>query len=76
MRTQMRSSVFAGRAMVLAGTVTAADIDDVGCGWVGLDVAITSDGQTCTSCALRVALPRHGDDNPWARRGAAWAPRA
>ena len=74
MTFRMKGSVFPGDTMVLAATVTSTEIDDVGCGWVGLDVTLTVDGDLKTGCATRIALPLDADDNPWARRGAHWKP--
>lgn len=73
MRFQMRSSVFPGDTMTLSATVTGTSVDDAGCGWVQLDMALTVDGRVCTTGEASVALPVAADDNPWTRRGAAWA---
>ncbi len=79
MTFRMRSSVFPGQTMTFSGTVTDVSVDDLGCGWVDLDLALhTTDGDAApvlaTTCAARVALPRTPDDNPWARRADAWRP--
>ena len=74
MTFRMVSSVFPGDTMVFRATVRAVDVDDVGCGWVSLDVALTVDDRTASTCAVRVALPRTADDNPWTRRGDQWKP--
>ncbi len=74
MKFRMKGSVFPGDTMVLAGTVTSVDVDETGCGWVGIDVALTVDGEVKTSCEARIALPTSDDDNPWTRRGNAWRP--
>jgi hypothetical protein len=71
---RMKGSVFPGDTMVLTGTVTATEIDDTGCGWAELDVTLAVDGDTKTTCAVRVAIPTAADDNPWARRGDRWTP--
>ena len=60
--------------MRFGATVTGVDTDDVGCGWVSLDVTLSVDDRVCTTCAVRVALPTTPDDNPWARRGDRWVP--
>jgi hypothetical protein len=74
MKFRMKGSVFPGDTMVLAGTVTGVDVDDRGCGWVAIDVALTVDGDVKTSCEARIALPTSDDDNPWTRRGDDWKP--
>ena len=71
---RMKGSVFPGDTMVLTGVVTATAVDDTGCGWAELDVTLSVDGDTKTTCAVRVAIPTDADDNPWARRGDRWAP--
>jgi acyl dehydratase len=71
---RMKGSVFPGDTMVLTGTVTSTSVDDAGCGWAELDVALAVDGETKTTCAVRVAIPIAEDDNPWARRGDRWTP--
>lgn len=71
---RMRGSVFPGDTMMLAGTVTGRWIDDVGCGWVEVEVDLSVDGDVKTTCAARLALPAGPDDNPWSRRGQAWRP--
>ena len=60
--------------MVLAGTVTSVELDDTGCGWAGIDVSLTVDGDVKTACTARIALPTTDDDNPWARHGKEWRP--
>jgi hypothetical protein len=60
--------------MVLAGTVTSVETDDVGCGWAELELAITVEGEVKTSCTARIAIPTTTNDNPWARRGERWRP--
>jgi acyl dehydratase len=74
MRFRMRGSVFPGDTMVLAGTVTAVDTDEVGCGWAEVDVALRVEDEVKTECLARLALPSSLDDNPWARRGDRWRP--
>jgi acyl dehydratase len=71
---RMKGSVFPGDTMVLSGAVTATEVDDQGCGWAELDVTLSVDGETKTTCAVRVAIPTAADDNPWARRGDRWVP--
>jgi acyl dehydratase len=71
---RMKGSVFPGDTMTLAGTVRSVDVDDTDCGWAELDVTLSVDGETKTTCAVRVAIPTAADDNPWARRGDRWRP--
>jgi hypothetical protein len=60
--------------MQLDGTVREVTTDDTGCTWADVDVSLTVDGEVCTTCAARIAIPTTDDDNPWARRGDAWRP--
>lgn len=71
---RMKGSVFPGDTMVLTGTVRDTSVDESGCGWAELDVALSVGGETKTECAVRVAIPTAADDNPWARRGDRWRP--
>jgi acyl dehydratase len=71
---RMKGSVFPGDTMTLAGLVTAAEVDEVGCGFVTVDVTLSVAGDVKTTCTARLALPRSADDNPWARRGDEWRP--
>jgi acyl dehydratase len=70
----MRSPVFPGDTMVIHGKVTAVDTDDVGCGWVDVEFALSVDGSARSTGSARVALPTTPDDNPWTRRGERWRP--
>ena len=74
MRFRMRGSVFPGDLMVITGTVTKLEVDDTGCGWAEVDVALSVAEETKTECLARVALPADDGDNPWARRGERWRP--
>jgi MaoC like domain len=74
MTFRMRGSVFPGATMVFEGVVSAVGTDEVGCGWVGVDVTVSVDGETKTSCEARVAVPVSRDDNPWRRSGDEWKP--
>ena len=74
MQFRMKGSVFPDDRMVFTGTVTDVSTDDAGCGWASIDVTLAVEGETKTTCAVRVALPAAPDDNPWARRGDAWRP--
>jgi acyl dehydratase len=71
---RMRGSVFPGDTMTLRGAVTEVGTDDVGCGWASVDVTLSVDGDTKTTCAARIAVPVTEDDNPWRRRGDQWKP--
>lgn len=71
---RMIDSIFPGDTMVFTATISAVDTDDVGCGWVGIDIAVKVGDKTCTTCTGRIALPTTPDDNPWARRGERWIP--
>lgn len=74
MKFRMLGSIFPGDTMVFDARVTAITTDAAGCGWVDLDVAVTVDGTTKTSCTARMALPLDEDDNPWDRSGTRWEP--
>ncbi len=74
MTFRMRGSVFPGDTMVLSGVVEDVTVDDTGCGWVDLDVALAVGGDTKTTCRTRVAVPVTPEDNPWRRRGPDWKP--
>lgn len=74
MKFRMKGSVFPGDTMVFAGTVTAIDIDEVGCAWADVLVRLTVEDELKTDCTVRIALPTTNDDNPWRRRGDQWKP--
>lgn len=74
MTFRMRDSVYPGDIMALNATVTGTSTDDVGCGWVSLDVTLTASGRTGTLCSAKVAVPTDPDDNPWSRSGDQWKP--
>ena len=74
MTFRMLGSVFPGDTMVFAGTVAEVGVDEAGCGWVRIDIALTVDGQVKTTCAARVAVPVDADDNPWSRSRDRWTP--
>ncbi len=71
---RMRDSVFPGDIMVLDGVVSEVSIDDTGCGWVGLDLTLSVDGDVKSTAAARVAVPVDHGDNPWRRRLEQWKP--
>jgi len=74
MTFRMRDSIYPDDQMVFNASVTATSTDAQGCGWVDLDIAVTVGDRTCTTCDARVAVPVSQSDNPWSRRGEAWAP--
>ena len=71
---RMKGSVFPGDTMVLSGEVTGKSVDDDGCGWVDLSLALSVGDVVCTSATAHVALPVGSDDNPWLRRSERWNP--
>jgi hypothetical protein len=71
---RMHDSVFPGDTMTMTGAVTATSVDDTGCGWAAVDVALKVGDRVCTTCTARIALPTTPDDNPWSRRGETWQP--
>ncbi len=54
---RMLGSIFPGDTMVFRGTVTDTGVDEAGCGWVAIDISVSVDGDTKTTCTARVALP-------------------
>jgi acyl dehydratase len=74
MRFRMKGSVFPGDTMVLSGVVRTVEVDNAGCGWAEVDLALRVGDQTCTECSARVAIPIAADDNPWDRRAERWRP--
>jgi len=74
MKFRMKGSVFPGDTMVLSGVVEEVTTDDVGCGWVALQLSLAVDGDVKTECTARIALPLSNDDNPWSRRADTWRP--
>lgn len=74
MTFRMKGSIFPGDTMVFTGTVTEVGVDDTGCGWVAIDIAVAVEGDVKTTCAARIALPRTATDNPWDRHGDQWTP--
>lgn len=74
MKFKMKSSVFPGDEMLMSGKVENIGVDEVGCCWLELALAVSVEGQVATSCEARVAIPRDATDNPWQRKGAQWKP--
>src|SRR5580693_8799896 len=50
MTFRMLGSVFPGDTMVLSGVVDEVTVDDAACGWVGVDVTLSVDGEVKTTC--------------------------
>lgn len=73
-RFRMKGSVFPGDTMTLSGVVVDAVVDEVGCGFVTVDLSLSVEGSEKTTCRARLALPLDAGDNPWARRGERWRP--
>jgi len=73
-RFRMLDSVFPDDQMVFRGRVDHVETDDVGCGWVGLDLALSVEDRTVTACSARIALPTAVGDNPWKRKREQWKP--
>jgi hydroxyacyl-ACP dehydratase HTD2-like protein with hotdog domain len=71
---RMLDSIFPGDTMTFTGTVTSAETDETGCGWVAIDIIVAVGERTCTTAKARIALPTSPDDNPWSRRGENWKP--
>lgn len=71
---RMHDSIFPGDTMIFRGTVTSADIDETGCGWVGIEVKVSVGERLCTTGTARIAVPSTPEDNPWQRRGKEWTP--
>ena len=71
---KMKGSVFPGDTMVFTGEVAETEVDELGCGWVAVDMVLSVDGETKTTAHARVALPTSTDDNPWSRQADAWRP--
>ena len=76
---RMKDSVFPDDTMVFRGEVTAVATDDLGCGWVGVEVTLTVAGEdgadrVMTTGSAKIAVPVDADDNPWARGPETWKP--
>lgn len=74
MKFRMSSSVYPGDEMHMSGSVEQISIDDTGCCWLDLNLAVSVAGDVSTSCRARVAIPRDENDNPWSRKGQQWKP--
>jgi hypothetical protein len=74
MKFRMSGSVFPGDVMVFNGVVAGVEVDTTGCGWAQVGVVLSVEGQTCTTCDVRVAIPTTAEDNPWDRRAERWLP--
>ena len=58
MTFRMLGSVFPGDTMVFSGVVDEVTVDDTGCGWVGVDVTLSVDGDVKTTCDGARGRPR------------------
>jgi hypothetical protein len=76
MRFRMRRSICTGDALTFEGVVRSTMPDDAGTLWADVDVTLTVGEERATECVARIALPKHENDNPWKRAGAAWTPDA
>jgi acyl dehydratase len=74
MKFRMKDSVFPGDRMIFSATVDDVSTDDAGCTWAELSVRLRVEDHAVTECAVRMALPKDDDDNPWARTGEDWKP--
>ncbi|MFP6609316.1 MAG: hypothetical protein VCB80_03890 [Deltaproteobacteria bacterium] len=74
MKFRMKDSVFPGDRMIFSATVDDVSTDDAGCTWAELSVRLRVEDGAVTECAVRMALPKDDDDNPWARTGEDWKP--
>jgi len=71
---RMGDSICPGDTMVFSGQVEHTQIDEHGCGWATLSIALSVGAAVKTRFTARVALPLRADDNPWARTGERWQP--
>ncbi len=74
MNFRMKTPVFPGDQMTFSGRVAKVSVDDAGCHWVDLDVAVSVHGKVNTEGRVRLALPADDSDNPWRRKGEDWKP--
>jgi len=80
MKFRMKTSVFPGDTMVFSAVVTDVGTDEVGQGWVSLDVTLTvaavgdTPDRIASTCEVRIAVPSTDSDNPWSRSGDQWIP--
>jgi acyl dehydratase len=64
MRFQMRDSIFPGDLMTFTGTAGEVEVDDTGCAWTTVTIAVHAGERLCTTSTVRVARPTGPDDNP------------
>lgn len=74
MTFRMHDSVYPGNHMTFSGNVKNSAIDESGCGWANLEIALRVGDRLCCTCSARVAIPIDQADNPWTRKGADWNP--
>jgi hypothetical protein len=71
----MRTSVYPGHYMSFNGTITAVTTDgDTGCGWIDLEITLTTRTRVATICSAHVAVPTAVVPNPWVLRNGRWRP--
>jgi len=76
LRFRMRRSICVGDALAFEGVVRSVTTDAGGCAWADVDVSLLVGEERATESIARIALPSHGDDNPWRRGPADWTPDA
>ena len=74
MKFTMKSSVYAGSRISIAGEVIERAVDKLDCAWVGLLLRMTVGGVLTTESRVRYALARDATDNPWRRENEDWIP--
>jgi hypothetical protein len=74
MHFRMKASVYPDDTMLFKAKVSNIETDDLGCGWVTIEIGLTVDDDTVTTCTARIALPNDPNDNPWKRKGDQWKP--
>lgn len=74
MTFRMHDSVYPGNHMTFSGSINSSEIDESGCGWANLEIALGVGDRLCCTCTARVAIPLDHTDNPWTRKGTDWNP--
>jgi len=74
LRFRMRRSICAGDRLTFDGVVRTVTTDAAGTEWADVDLTLSIGDEAATQCAVRVAVPRSPEDNPWARAGDEWTP--
>ena len=65
-RFRMKTSVFPDEHMVFSGSVKEIETDDVGCGWVKLDLTLKVGDTVATGCATSARGPTTKFSDAWA----------